>query len=385
VPTKTQQLGLSEARALIAEHGFGGARRLPAGPTVGVELESFTVPAIHPDRLPRPELPAGSRLSFEPGGQVELSSQPFASVGAACTALATDLAVVADAFAPLGIELVQTGVSPAPEGRPRHRLVDEPRYQAMEAYFDSAWPQGRAMMRSTASVQVNLGLGGPAHARRRWEAANVLGPLLTSAFASAPPPETAAGPWASPRAAIWLALDPGRTAAVGLEDDPALAWADYALDARVMFIRAHDDRYEPLGATVLRARDWVNGGHPLGYPTADDLAYHLTTLFPPVRPKGWLELRMIDALPDPWWRVPVAAAAVWIDDAEVVQGAEPTSGKWLEAARCGLSDPLLGALASFAARRAVDGLDSIGADPCTASLTEQWASCVQDGKPLPWL
>jgi glutamate--cysteine ligase len=375
VPTKTQQLGLSEARALIAEHGFGGARRLPAGPTVGVELESFTLPMIHPDRLPRPELPARSRLSFEPGGQVELSSEPASSVGAACTALATDLAVVADAFAPLGIQLVQTGVSPAPGGR----LVDEPRYQAMEAYFDSAWPEGRAMMRSTASVQVNLGLGGLAHARRRWEAANVLGPLLTAAFASG-----ANGPWASPRTAIWLALDPGRTAAVGLEDDPALAWADYALDARVMFIRAHDDRYVPLGATILRARDWVNGGHPLGYPTADDLAYHLTTLFPPVRPKGWLELRMIDALPDPWWRVPVAVAAAWIDDAEVVQAAEASAGRWLEAARCGLSDPLLGPLASFAARRAVDGLDEVGADPCTASLTEQWASCVQDGQPLPW-
>ena len=76
-----------------------------------------------------------------------------------------------------------------------------------------------------------------------------------------------------------------------------------------------DDRYVPLGDTLLRARDWVEAGHPLGFPTADDLAYHLTTLFPPVRPKGWLELRMIDALPDPWWRVPVAVAAAWIDDA----------------------------------------------------------------------
>jgi glutamate--cysteine ligase len=375
MPTKTQQLGLAEARALIADCGFGGAKRLPAGPTVGVELESFTEPVIHPDRLPRPSLTAGSRLSFEPGGQVELSSQPALSVGAACTALATDLEIVARALAPLGVRLVQAGMAPAPGDR----LIDEPRYQAMESYFDSAWPAGRAMMRSSASVQVNLGLGGLAHARRRWEAANVLGPLLASAFAC-----SATGHWASQRAATWLAIDPGRTAAVGLDDEPADAWADYALEARVMFIRTGDDRYVPMGDTFLRAGDWVEGGHSLGFPTADDLSYHLTTLFPPVRPRGWLELRMIDALPDPWWRVPVAVAAAWIDDREVVEAASPTSGRWLEAARGGLADPLLGPLAAWAAGRAVSGLDRVGADPCTASLTEQWAACVRHGVPLPW-
>jgi glutamate--cysteine ligase len=375
VPTKTQELGLSEARALIADRGFGGAGHLPAGPTVGVELESFTLPVIHPDRVPRPELPAGSRLSFEPGGQVELSSQPARSVGRACGALAADLAVVADAIAPLGARLVQAGMAASPGGR----LVDGPRYQAMETYFDSAWPEGRAMMRSTASVQVNLGLGGLDHALRRWEAANILGPLLASAFAA-----SSSRRWASERTAVWLAIDPGRTAAVGLGGDPAAAWATYALDARVMFIRVRDDCYVPLGDTALRARDWVEGGHPLGFPTADDLAYHLTTLFPPVRPKGWLELRMIDALPDPWWRVPVAVAAAWVDDGEVVEAAGPSARRWPEAARAGMADPLLGPLAAWASRRAVSGIDRVGADPCTASLTEQWAWCVQCGRPLPW-
>jgi glutamate--cysteine ligase len=152
-----------------------------------------------------------------------------------------------------------------------------------------------------------------------------------------------------------------------------------------MFIRVHDDRYVPLGDTLLRARDWVESGHPLGFPTAEDLAYHLTTLFPPVRPKGWLELRMIDALPDPWWRVPVAVAAAWIDDASVVEAASPSAGRWLEAARCGLTDPMLGPLAAWAAGRAVASLEDVGADPCTAALTEQWASCVQDGRRLPWM
>ncbi len=133
---------MSEARAFIADKGFGDGGHVASFLSVGVELESFTVPASCPDDLPRPELPGGSRLSFEPGGQVELSSPPAASVGEACEALAADLGALADALAPLGIRLVQRGMAP----HPARRVVDGPRYRAMEAYFDSAWPEGRAMM-----------------------------------------------------------------------------------------------------------------------------------------------------------------------------------------------------------------------------------------------
>jgi glutamate--cysteine ligase len=376
VPTKTRQLRLSEARALIAHRGFGGVEGLPSSPTVGVELESFTLPVADPAMLPRPPLPAGSRLTFEPGGQVELSSVPFPTVGAACTALATDLETLRQSFSPLGVRLVQGGLSPVAPGR----LVDAPRYQAMEAYFDSAWPEGRTMMRASASVQVNLGLGGPAHAAARWEAANQLGPLLAACFACSP-----VDGWASGRLATWLAIDEGRTAPVTLSRPPGEAWASYALDARVMFIRTGDNGYVPLGETPLRTLDWIEEGHPLGWPTSEDLEYHLTTLFPPVRPKGWLELRMIDSLPDPWWRVPVAVATAWIDDAEVVEVASSSAGRWWEAARCGLADPILGSAAGRAAGAAVAGLDRVQADPQTADLVERWASAIQRGRPMPWM
>ncbi|HSS09425.1 MAG TPA: glutamate-cysteine ligase family protein, partial [Acidimicrobiales bacterium] len=305
MPSRTQQLGLFEARALIADSGFGVDGAASHRPTIGVELESFTVPAWDPARLPTPALPAGSRLTFEPGGQVELSSPPANSAGAACDAVATDLAVLREAFSPLGVQLVQRGLSACPPGR----IVDRPRYRAMEAYFDTAWPEGRRMMCATAAVQVNVGLGGPAVAARRWRAGHVLGPVLAAAFTSSPVP----GRWANARLATWLILDPSRTAPVCANGEPADAWADYALDARVMLIRVGDD-YRPVLDGPLTARDWVLDGHSLGWPTSDDLSYHLTTLFPPIRPKRWLELRMIDALPDPWWRVPVAVATAWLDD-----------------------------------------------------------------------
>jgi glutamate--cysteine ligase len=373
VPSTTQQLGLAEARALVADCGFAANGSPASRPTVGVELESFTVPAWDPARLPTPSLPAGSRLTFEPGGQVELSSPPSSSVGAACEAVATDLAALGEAFSPLGVRLVQHGLSTCP---PR-RIVDQPRYRAMEAYFDTAWPEGRRMMCATAAVQVNLGLG--ARPSRRWRAVHLLGPVLAAAFACSPVPRR----WASARLATWLVLDPSRTAPVCGDGEPGQAWADYALDARVMLIRQGDDCV-PLVDAPLTAGQWITDGHPLGWPTGDDLSYHLTTLFPPVRPKGWLELRMIDALPDPWWRVPVAVAAALLDDPNAVAQARPAGGRWWEAARDGLADPVLGSVARALAPLAVAGLDRVGADGLTAERTEQWAEAVAHRKGMPW-
>src|SRR5579884_852028 len=181
MPSPKRQLDLADAGALIATCGFGDREAAGNGShrTVGVELESFTVPACDPAQLPHPDLPAGSRLTFEPGGQVELSSPPADTVAAACDFLSTDLLALREAFSPVGVELVQAGMAP---GQPR-RCVDSPRYQAMEAYFDRRWRlPGRTMMCATASVQVNLGLGAGHQARRRWRAANVLGPALAAAF-----------------------------------------------------------------------------------------------------------------------------------------------------------------------------------------------------------
>jgi glutamate--cysteine ligase len=93
---------------------------------------------------------------------------------------------------------------------------------------------------------------------------------------------------------------------------------------------------------------------------------------------------MIDALPDPWWRVPVAVAAAWVDDEELVRAAATAGSRWPEAARAGLADSVLGPLACWAATRAVARLRLVGADASTCALTEQWAACVEKGKALPW-
>jgi glutamate--cysteine ligase len=93
---------------------------------------------------------------------------------------------------------------------------------------------------------------------------------------------------------------------------------------------------------------------------------------------------MIDALPDPWWRVPVAAAAALVDDDEAAHAAEASSGRWWQAARHGLADPVIRAAAVVCARRTLDGLDRVGADDVTAMLAEQWAAAVRKGGEMPW-
>jgi len=93
---------------------------------------------------------------------------------------------------------------------------------------------------------------------------------------------------------------------------------------------------------------------------------------------------MIDALPDPWWRVPVAVAATLVDDDAATVASLPAAGRWWQAARDGLADPVLRSAARVLAPMAVAGLDRVGADPVTAERVEQWADAVVHGKRLPW-
>jgi glutamate--cysteine ligase len=178
-------------------------------------------------------------------------------------------------------------------------------------------------------------------------------------------------------------MDPSRTAPVhrpgpaGRRRSPDEEWLAYALAARVMMIRASDDRFVPVGGPfgteLFTFAAWLERGHELGWPTLEDFDYHLTTLFPPVRPRGWLELRMLDSLPDPWWRVAAAVATALLEDADAGAAAleavtrAGVAEHWRSAARHGLADPALRAAAQVAFPAALSGLDRLGADRRTVA------------------
>ncbi|GAA3198069.1 glutamate-cysteine ligase family protein [Actinocorallia longicatena] len=322
----------------VFEHVHGVCFKKGPPRRVGAETEWFVreggeVVAISRLRTAlAADLPAGSRVTFEPGGQLELSTLPFATAGQVCEALERDLEAVRERLP--GVELHGYGVDPA--GVPPMQLT-EPRYRCMGEYFGDL-----TMMCATASVQVSVDVG--LEVERRWRLAHMLGPVLVAAFANSATHEGRLTGWRSTRQAVWARMDRSRTGAPR-GGDPVTSWAEYALDARVMLVRGESWTADP-GMTF---REWLRSGDP----TLDDFAYHLTTLFPPVRPQGWLELRMIDALPEPYWRVPVAVVSALMDavpDAAEA-AAEPVAGRWAVAALDGLTDRALGraALACFEA------------------------------------
>ncbi len=299
-------------------------------------LGPYAPPTLTP-HSPHLALPSGGYVTIEPGGQVEISSAPAASLTALRAAVDTDIAHLVGLLGAAGLTLGRTGID---AHRPPRRLLDTPRYAAMQRAFDRRGPHGRTMMCSTAGLQVCLDAGEPHRVADRWAAVHALGPVLLALFATARRHAGADTRWASARMRAWLGMDPAVTGPVATDGDPALAWARYALAAPVTCVRRPGRSWDaPPGLTFA---DWINGALP-DRPTTDDLDYHLGLLFPPVRPRGYLELRFLDAQPAGEWFAPVAVTTALLADDAATDAAraacEPVEGRWLEAARLGLTDP----------------------------------------------
>jgi len=380
VPAPNPVLTPAAVAAFVADRVFGRSAD-PHG--LGVELEWLTSQGGRDRRLPIAEatglierlspLPAGSRLTLEPGGQLELSSAPFRSIDEVCDAALADLGVLDRECGANDVELIALGADPV---RPPERVTLAARYRAMEHYFDRLGRAGRTMMCNTAAIQVNVGLGGPGQVAARWRLANELGPTLIACFANSPFEGGLPSGWQSSRLRAWWALDPTRSQPVPCDVDPVAAWSGYALDARVMFVHVDDDRCVPVQDT-MNFGEWMDEGHDLGWPTFDDLGYHLTTLFPPVRPKGWLELRMFDALPSPLWQVAVAVAGALLSDASIAvqvhEAVEPTTDLWVDAAQLGLAHRELARSARAVFDLALGGLRRAGVSQARIDLVELYA------------
>jgi glutamate--cysteine ligase len=341
------------------------------GDRVGVELEFLVFDRAEPGRAvpiartagAMPALPGGSTVSFEPGGQVELAGPP-GSLTDAIGRLAADVATARAALREEGLTLAGVGLDPV---RPPGRQVRESRYEAMAEYLGT--PYGPLMMCSTAAVQVNLDLG--EEPESRWERAHLLGPVLAAAFANSPLSEGRPNGWMSGRHAVWEHLDHTRTAPVPLTGDPAGAWAEYLLDARLMLLRDAEGRCRPVrdGSTF---RDRLAAGL-----TRRDLTYHATTVFPPVRARGWLEIRYLDAQHPSAWPVCVAVTHALITDDKAadaaLSAAEPCRDLWSRAARHGLADPVLRRAAEECFHAAIDALPRLGAPPALIHEAEAFA------------
>ncbi|MEV4482459.1 ergothioneine biosynthesis glutamate--cysteine ligase EgtA [Micromonospora coxensis] len=319
-------------------------------------------PVTLDDTSPALPLRHGSSVTVEPGGQVELSTAPRPSVAALILATEADIAELEALLAPAGLVLGRTGIDPH---RPPRPAVETPRYRAMRRVFDRRGPAGRTMMYSTAGLQICLDAGEPADLIRRWATLHAVGPPLVAAFATADRHAGRPTGWASARMAAWLAIDPARTRPVWSpyrpDEDPVAAWTRYVLAAPLLCLR-HDgpDWTPPAGVTFA---DWLDGALPRP-PTTDDLEYHVSTLFPPVRPRGYLEVRYLDTQPGAEWTVPLAVLTALLARDDTARAAReiaaPVADRWHAAARHGLADPSLARAAAALldlAAQALSGLD----------------------------
>jgi len=344
-------------RAALAESEVG---------TAGLEIEAHLV-----DLNAVPEAPAWRRVeqvrdiasavvrrsavTLEPGCQLELSGLPEPDIVTAVAALRHDWQGVRLALAEHGLGAAFAGADPL---RPSRRINPRPRYRAMEQHFASTGrgEAGAVMMNSTAALQVNLQAGPKSAWRARVQRAHRLGPTLVAIAACSPWLHGRATGWQSVRQATWARLDqracgpvpgcdPAPEAAMA-SPDPATAWARFAMSAPVIIVRGDGDETKPVLASVSFG-EWASGQVRLcgRQPTAADLDTHLTTLFPPVRLRGFLELRYLDVTAPRWWPAIAAVTATLMDDevaADLAMDAsECAARRWAEAAQNGLHDDLL--------------------------------------------
>jgi glutamate--cysteine ligase len=336
-------------------------RSVPDAAVLAEALGPHAPSSIDPSSPAQP-LPSGSTVTVEPGGQIELASPASPDLAALLQAVSADTATLHERLATAGFHPAARATDAL---RPPRRILQLPRYQAMEESFDRRGPYGRSAMCSTAAVQVCVDTGEARDVAARWAVLHALGPVLLAAFANSPTLHGRRTGWKSSRWACWQRADPARTAPPSQADatsaDPAAAWARRVLNSPLLVVRRPGAWSVPDGVTFA---DWIRGALPEP-PTTADLDYHVTTLFPPVRPHGHLEVRYIDAQPGRRWALPVTVLVALLSDPTTIDRAReacaPAAGRWTSGARHGLSDRVLARAAATVFELAIGRLPAVGA------------------------
>ncbi len=286
----------------------------------------------------------GAQITLEPGGQVEFSGPAVATGRDAAAALRRHLRDLRECSAGLDIRFIAGGF------RPFGSIDDVPwlpkrRYKVMRAYLQGAGRRlGHEMMKRTATVQANLDFKDEQDAVERMRAAMGITSVVTALFAASPISEGRPNGFKSYRAAVWLEMDDARCGLLPFVFQSQFSFGDYvqwALDVPMFFV-VRDGHYH--GGVDMTFRRFLGEGWQGQPATIADWEIHLSTLFPEVRLKRYIEVRGADAAPLPvtdglaaLWRglldAPEARAAAWglvegasMDERERVRREVPRSG-----------------------------------------------------------
>ena len=252
----------------------------------------------------------GCNISLEPGGQFELSGAPLETLHQTCCEAHTHLDELKKIAEPLGIGMLGMGF------QPKWRRQDIPwmpkgRYAIMRAHMPRVGKLGLDMMLRTCTVQVNLDFASEADMVRKFRVSLALQPIATALFANSPFLEGEPSGFLSYRSQIWTDTDPQRSGMLPFVFEPGMGferYVDWVLDVPMYFVY-RDGRY--LDASGQSFRDFMEGKLPAlpgERPTISDWSDHLTTAFPEVRLKRFLEMRGADAGS---WRSLCGLPALW--------------------------------------------------------------------------
>ena len=298
-------------------------------------------------------LPEGARISFEPGGQIEISSSPHHTTSSLISALQQLAGTIRREMSAAGIELLARGVDPYNDIAAVPLQLHRDRYTRMTDFFNSIGPSGVRMMRQTAALQINVERGEDPSSR--WLLLNALAPLVTALFANSRAYAGADTGHASYRAHLWRTLDGSRTGLAWDGKDPAHHYLGFALNALAM----RSGVGEPTRYSSFRS--WMRSAEL----SLDDWHFHLSTLFPEVRPKAYFEVRSADTIDIQWLAAPIVFITGLIYDPAAAGNATRLLGapspELLErAGRLGLSDPELRRLARAAVDLSLSGARALG-------------------------
>ena len=244
----------------------------------------------------------GCSITLEPGGQLELSGAPLSDVHQTCTETGLHLKEVKAVAEPLGTAFLGMGFQPI-ASREDIEFMPKGRYKIMSDYMPKVGSLGLDMMKRTSTIQANLDFSSEADMVKKFRVSLALQPVATALFANSPFTEGRGNGFVSYRSHIWTDTDPDRCGILPFVFEPGMGferYVDYMLDVPMYFVY-RDGQY--IDATGLSFRDFMAGKLsvlPGELPTMKDWEDHLTTAFPEVRLKKFLEMRGADGGP---WRL----------------------------------------------------------------------------------
>jgi glutamate--cysteine ligase len=286
-------------------------------------------------------------VSLEPAGQFELSGAPLETIHEICAETRSHLEEVKAVADPLGIGFLGLGFAPTWR-REDCAVMPKGRYGIMRGYMPKVGGKGLDMMLRTCTVQANLDFASEADMIKKFRVSLALQPIATALFANSPFIEGKPSGLLSSRAAVWTDTDPDRTGMLRFVFEDGFGfetYARYALDVPMYFVKRGDRYIDTAGRSFRAFMDGQLPELPGERPTLGDWTDHLTTLFPEVRLKQYLEMRGADS--GPATRI-CALPALWVgifyDDA-ALEAAWDLCKDWstegreqlrLDAARLGL-------------------------------------------------